>query len=123
MVIIKVNARLKATQAQAVVEGIHAQAGNGVIVLPNFCELLNEVPEDEEIKVIQQSKADQVAELEEKLAQAMAYISAQKDCDTCLYDGQKILCQVDCLTCAEPCECKSCHDGSNWKWRHDHENL
>lgn len=35
-------------------EAIHSQARTGVIVLPYACELLNEVPADEEIKVIHQ---------------------------------------------------------------------
>lgn len=53
MVIIRINAQLPPVQAQIVVEGIHTQAHTGVIVLPNFCELLNEVPADETIKVVQ----------------------------------------------------------------------
>lgn len=53
MVIIRINAHLPAKEAQIAVEGIHAQAHTGVIVLPSFCELLNEVPADETIKVVQ----------------------------------------------------------------------
>ena len=47
MVIIKCNALLNEEQAQRLTADIHAQAETGVIVLPTFCELLNEVPADE----------------------------------------------------------------------------
>jgi hypothetical protein len=63
VVIIRVNANLPAQAAQTIVEGIHTQAADGVIVLPHFCELLNEVPKDETIKVVQ----------------------AANDCDTCAW--------------------------------------
>lgn len=61
MVIIRVNANVRPERAQIIVEGIHNQAPTGVIVLPSCCELLNEVPADEEIKVIHQDA--RVAEL------------------------------------------------------------
>ena len=68
MVIIRVNGRIPAAQAQSIVQGIHLQAPSGVIVLPAYCELLNEVPADEEIQVIHQDT--RVAELEEQLTKA-----------------------------------------------------
>ena len=67
MVIIRVNSRISTAQAQSIVQGIHLQAPSGVIVLPAYCELLNEVPADEEIQVIHQDT--RVAELEKELEQ------------------------------------------------------
>lgn len=67
MVIIRVNARIPAAQAQKTVEGIHLQAPTGVIVLPSYCELLNEVPGDEQVQVMYED--GRVAELEKELAQ------------------------------------------------------
>lgn len=68
MVIIRVNGRISPQQAEVVTEAIHMQAASGVIVLPHFCELLNEVPAGEEIQVLHQDT--RVAELEQNLAQA-----------------------------------------------------
>lgn len=62
MVVIRVNGNIHAEQAKIVVEGIHRQALTGVIVLPSFCELLNEVPADEEIQVVQQKQDTPVAD-------------------------------------------------------------
>lgn len=51
MVIIKCNALLNDEQRRALEINIHDQAADGVIVLPSFCDLLNEVPKDEEIVI------------------------------------------------------------------------
>lgn len=51
MVIIRCNALAHEQMLELLKNDIHAQAATGVIVLPNFCELLNEVPADEEICV------------------------------------------------------------------------
>lgn len=77
MVIIRINANLCQEDFNKTAQSILIQAATtGVVVLPNYCELLNEVPADEEIKVIQQDP--RVAELEAKVA-AMQ----KSDCDTC----------------------------------------
>lgn len=39
-------------------ESLVDQAKTGVVLVPQFCELLNEVPEDTEIKVIQEATAE-----------------------------------------------------------------
>lgn len=65
MVIIRVNGRISPQQAEVVTEAIHMQAAPGVIVVPHFCELLNEVPADEEIQVLHQDT--RVADLEKEL--------------------------------------------------------
>lgn len=69
MVIIRVNGRISPQQAEVVTEAIHMQAASGVIVLPHFCELLNEVPAGEEIQVLHQDT--RVAELEKELEREM----------------------------------------------------
>lgn len=119
MVVIRVNASIRPESAKIIVEGIHAQASTGVIVLPECCELLNELPADEEIQVIHQDA--RVAELERELAAAMAYISAVKDCCTCKHEmGVNSACPADCECCdGEPCAhlCRVCIDGSKWEWR------
>lgn len=51
MIVIKCNARLTDEQRRALEINIHDQAADGVIVLPLFCDLLNEVPKDEEIAI------------------------------------------------------------------------
>ena len=120
MVIIRINGNIHPERAKIIVEGIHNQAPTGVIVVPNCCELLNEVPEDQEIKVIHQDA--RVAELEKELAAAMAYITAQKDCPTCKHENMPGKpCEAmdyDCLDCDwEECICTRCHQGSKWEWR------
>lgn len=85
MVVIRINARLNADNARAVIEGIHNQARTGIIVVPEYCELLSEVPADEEIKVIT-----------EDLCKKCGYkihserVAAQNDCNDC---GKKRTCQ------------------------------
>lgn len=121
MVVIRINGNIHPEQAKIIVEGIHAQAHAGVIVLPSICELLNEVPADEEIQVIHQDP--RVAELEAELARAMFYISAQKECQTCKHEMNPYMsddCLADCEKCTgAACQgiCKTCINGSNWEWR------
>ena len=55
MVIIRVKGNIPPQQAEVVAEEIRRQATTGVIALPNFCELLNEVPADEEITVVRET--------------------------------------------------------------------
>ena len=87
MVIIRVKSSLRPEQAKIVTEGIHTQAHTGVIVLPHFCELLNEVPADEEIQIIHQDT--RVAELEEQLAKAQkkAHDTRERLCRYCKNAG------------------------------------
>lgn len=126
MVVIRINGSIKAEQARIITEAVHTQAKTGVIVLPGICELLNEVPADEEIQVFYQD--ERVAELEKELATAMAYISAEKACVTCkhLPIQDRPGCEVSDYTCQEcddqSCECKSCDkNGSNWEWKGTHD--
>lgn len=118
--IIRVNKSLKAEAAYSLHQVLKEQAKDGVIILPAFCELLNEVPADEEIKVIRQDA--RVAELEAELARAMFYISAQKECNTCKqYEKALSTCDNVCSECKkEECFCRDCHDGSKWEWRGAH---
>lgn len=117
MVVIRINGSIKAEQARIITEAVHTQAKTGVIVLPGICELLNEVPADEEIQVFYQD--ERVAELEAELARAMYYITAQKECVTCKqYEKALSACDSICSECKkEACFCRDCHDGSKWEWR------
>lgn len=117
MVIIRINGNIHPRLAEIIAESIHNQARAGVIVVPACCEVLNEVPADEEIQIMHQDA--RVAELEEELAAALAWIKAQKDCETCKhYLAKENECCCDCFDCDDPsCICMSCIDGSNWKWR------
>ena len=83
MVIIRINGRISPQQAEVVTEAIHMQAASGVIVVPHFCELLNEVPAGEEIQIIHQDT--RVAELEEQLAKAQkkAHDTRERLCRYC----------------------------------------
>lgn len=54
----KDNVHLHPEVMQRVQEMLVEQAKTGVVILPLFCELLNEVPEDTEIKVIQEATAE-----------------------------------------------------------------
>ena len=117
MVIIKCNAALSGEDFVNIMQGIQNQAATGIVMLPCFCELLNEVPADEEIQIIRQD--DRVAELEAELARAMFYISAQKSCDTCRNLSQVAeSCWADCGECclSKSCICAGCFDGSKWEW-------
>lgn len=122
MVIIRSMLHLPGYDMERLIDEINAQAQRGVIVLPSWCELLNEVPADEEIKVIQPTDADRVAELERELAAAMAYITSIKDCDTCKHriktNAPCEMMDYDCYRCnCMECICKSCYGASNWEWR------
>ena len=66
MVIIRINANVHHSQAEIIANGIHRQARTGVIVLPPACELLNEVPADETIKVVYQQEDDTEKERDAK---------------------------------------------------------
>ena len=121
MVIIRIDAPLPPAELARVTKEIKAQASqDGIIVLPCWCELLNEVPADDGVQIVTQG--DRVAELEQELARAMFYISAQKDCNTCKHemDGANAdRCPAACEWCnGEPCAhtCQTCDNGSNWEW-------
>lgn len=119
MVIIRVNAHMNGPDMARTVKEIKAQAAkDGIIVLPHWCELLNEVPADDGVQIVQQTQDARVEELEQELARAMFYISAQKDCATCKHDpilGD--LCFADCTECkCDGCRCRHCREGSLWEW-------
>ena len=122
MVIIRVNAHLQAVELENVTKTIKGQAAkDGIIVLPPWCELLNEVPADEDVKVVQLPHAERLTELEQQLARAMFYISAQKDCATCRHsERDPLACTMAngvCAICSESgCGCRTCRDGSQWEW-------
>lgn len=123
MVVIKCNAQLDTDHRRELEINIHDQAADGVIVLPHFCELLDAGHEDRpdggRILILQDgAQADRVAELEQELARAMYYISAQKECTTCKYDGKSPHCCADCMECrVDSCRCRYCEHGSLWEWR------
>lgn len=52
MVIIRCNVPLKKDVLQRMREAFVAMAKDGVILLPDFCELVNEVPPDTDIVVV-----------------------------------------------------------------------
>lgn len=100
MVIIRVNGHIRPEQARIVTEGIHTQARTGVIVLPSFCELLNEVPAGEEIQVLYED--GRVAELEKELQQERqrAYDLRARLCRCCgYYDGLGVSFSPACMVC------------------------
>lgn len=85
-----------------------AQAKNGVILLPVGCELVNEVPADEEIKVVQQTTEgpDVVTVPAAEWQHIADYIRSRRDCATCAHRMTPTCCP--------------CYDGSMWKWRYGH---
>ena len=111
------------------VESLTAQAKNGVVVLRPGLELLNEVPADEEIKVVQQIAAGQdvVQVPAETWQAAMDYITALHDCGTCKHETDGTACLAsacDCGACTVAgCVCRTCHNGSAWEWRHGNGNA
>lgn len=121
MVIIRIDANLRMPQVENVAKHIRAQAATGVIILPDCCELLNEVPADEEIKVIHQDA--RVAELEAELAAAVEYITEKKDCCFCKHNPTAAkMCESEDLMCCDcskrpDCICTKCRDGSEWEYR------
>lgn len=80
MVIIRINGNVPPVQAELVEKSIFRQASTGVIVLPHFCELLNEVPADENVKVVYKQEADGEKERE---AKEYARRIKEKLCSTC----------------------------------------
>ena len=98
MVIIRVKSNLRPEQAKIITEDIHMQARAGVIVLPASCELLNEVPADEEIQVVHQDT--RVAELEKELQQqaAMCRKLRERLCRHCTYADDLTFAPA-CLVC------------------------
>jgi len=125
MVIIRVNAHIPGDDLEPIVREIRAQAETGIIVLPPWCELLSEVPQDEEIQILQQKADDRVAALERELAQAMAYVVKAHSCTSCKHEPiDPYICYksgYNCRSCEEGgCACRSCCDGSHWEWRHSH---
>lgn len=121
MVIIKCNAALSDEDRRRLEINIHDQAADGVIVLPWYCDILGMDENGPGIKIIQETKSKREAELEQELARAMYYISAQKDCDTCRYEGKSPHCCCDCMECnVDGCRCRHCHEGSLWEWRGHH---
>jgi hypothetical protein len=70
-----------------------------------------------------------VVELEAELAAALEYIKGRKDCETCKHEMPPDLlnaCPADCEFCSGGhCKgiCKTCYNGSKWKWRGAHGNL
>lgn len=118
MVIIKCNALLPDEERRRLEINIHGQAADGVIVLPHFCDLLTVAPDGEGVQIVQTAQDDRAAELEQELARAMFYISAQKDCNTCKYENRPRACCADCMKCnVNGCRCRYCHEGSGWEWR------
>lgn len=80
MVIIKIKANLAAEDINKVIQSIHAQAAMGVIVLPNYCELLNEAPADKTIKVVCEQEPDSE---KERMGKEFRRRLMQKICSTC----------------------------------------
>lgn len=118
MVIIKCNALLSDEERRRLEINIHDQAADGVIVLPYFCYLLTDDADGVGVQIVQQTQDDRVAELEQELARAMFFISAQKDCNTCKYENRPRACCADCMECnVDGCRCRYCHEGSGWEWR------
>ena len=127
MVVIRCMGPLKPEEAVDLLGNIHAQARDGIVVLPACCELLA-VDNGGEVQIIQgNAESTRVAELEKELAVAMRYISACKDCETCKHEMRPgATCPCDCNDCGGgPCNgiCKTCHNGSNWEWRGAHEPV
>ena len=54
MVIIKCNIHIKRDEFLALHTGLTEMAKTGVILLPAYCELLNEVPPDTEVAVVKE---------------------------------------------------------------------
>jgi hypothetical protein len=115
--------KIPGEQFHALVNDLHAQAREGIVVLPYFCDLVA-ASADSELQIIQEEKeSNRVAALEKELATALSYISACKDCETCKHIIAPIMaddCMADCENCpGGPCKgiCKTCRDGSNWEWR------
>lgn len=127
MVIIRINLKMDQRAMAGTVKEIHAQAKKGVIVLPPWCELLNEVPAGEEIQIIQQKDGDRVAELEQQMATALADLSKTRSCDSCKHEPvdpyQCYTTGYNCAGCtAGGCVCETCDPAARekWEWRGSH---
>lgn len=103
-------------------QSLQLQAKYGVVLLPPGLELLNEVPADEEIKVVQQiTAAGMVTVPAEAWAAAVSYITALHDCGTCKHAPKCT--DPDCFFAectVAGCACRTCRNGSAWEWRHGH---
>ena len=101
-------------------ENLRRQAETGVVVIPPGIELLNEVPADEEIKVVQQipEGVDVVKVPAHEWQDTMEYIQALHDCATCKHAPK---CPDPACFFAEctvaGCACRDCLNGSGWEWR------
>lgn len=123
MVIIKCIAAMPDEERRRLEINIHDQAADGIIVLPYYCDLLTVTPDGTGVQIVQPQQDDRVAELEQELARAMFYISAQKACATCKHENAAAdadACMSIGAMCAlcnnTNCRCESCRDGSNWEW-------
>lgn len=56
MVIIRCNTLMKQEQFLKIYDGLVEMAKIGVILLPSYCELLNEVPPDTEVVVVKEKE-------------------------------------------------------------------
>lgn len=125
MVVIKCTAACDGDKFARLTMDLHKQAqADGLVIMPFFCDLVA-ATEDSELQIIQeQTESTRVAELEKELAAAMAYISKEKDCETCKHYESVQPCPGDCACCWHvDCGCKTCHHGSNWEWRHGRESV
>lgn len=125
MLIIRINGQITLEDYLRYCENIRAQAAAGIIVLPPWCELLNEVPQDQEIQILQQKDDDRVAALEAQLARAMADLCRAHKCESCKHEPiDPVDCYESgyaCKQCKETgCWCRDCDDGSKWEWRGSH---
>lgn len=128
MVIIRVNAKIPGDDLEPIVREIRAQAETGIIVLPNWCEVLGVLADGfpvEEIQIIQQKDDDRVAALERELAAAVADLTKAHTCKSCKHEPiDPYICYThnyDCTSCLEEgCKCRDCDEGSCWEWRHAH---
>ena len=57
MIVIRCNSRIDGKALAAFWESCVNMAKTGVIVLPPFCELLNEVPDDPDVIVVRDKEA------------------------------------------------------------------
>lgn len=125
MLVIKANAIMPPAKLAKLTNTLTEQAKNGVVVLPDFCDLLTEAEASEGIRV-ERAAPDPSTVLipaDEWMA-AMDYIRALHDCATCKHEPDGTACLAsacDCTACTvEGCVCGRCCNGSAWEWRHGH---
>lgn len=99
------------------------QAKSGVVLLPPGLELLNEVPADEEIQVVQQihEGPDVVNVTAQEWQGIMDYFRSLHDCATCKHAPKCT--DPDCFFAectVAGCVCRDCMNGSKWEWRWSH---